>query len=170
VTRATATGTRAEALEAVRWYALRWRVEDHHKAWKGSGSDIERTQLGGRDAIERWMAIHAAVCARALALVQRARDPLPSEMPATQAYSASELGALRVMRQRYELDTPADLAVGQATRMVAILDGFRPIGDRRDGPMTLGRGLERLLFATDVIVAVQAQSGPPQKPKNARRK
>lgn len=162
--------TRAEALEVVRWYTLRWRVEDHHKAWKGSGSDVERTQLGSRNAIERWMAIHAAVSARALALVHQARDPLASEEPATQAYSEAELVALRVMRRRHGMDTPADLTVAQATRLVAIMGGFRPISDRRYGPMTLRRGLERLLFATDVVIAVQEQTGPPQKPQRSRRK
>lgn len=162
--------TRAEALEVVRWYTLRWRVEDHHKAWKGSGSDIERTQLGSRDAIERWLVIHAAVRARALALVHQARDPTEGEAPASAAYSASELTALRVRRKRYGLETPTELTVAEATRLVAIMGGFRPISDRRYGPMTLGRGLERLLDTAEVVRALQADTGPTQKPQRSRRK
>ena len=52
---------RTQVLESIRWYTLRWRVEDHHKIWKRSGSDIEEMQLHSRAAMERWMAIHAAV-------------------------------------------------------------------------------------------------------------
>jgi hypothetical protein len=163
-------GTRAEALEAVRWYTLRWRVEDHHKRWKRSGSDIEATQLRSRGAIERWMALHAAVSARALALVHRARDPLTGGAPATQAYSASELIALRALRRECGMDTPLDLSVSQATRLVAIMGGFRPISDRRYGPMTLGRGLERLVVGAAVIKGLQEETGPPEKPRRNRRK
>lgn len=154
--------TLAEALELVRWYTLRWRVEDHHKTWKGSGSDIEETQLRSRGAIERWMAIHAAVSARALALVHEARDPEAGREPASRAYSAAELLALRALRAARGRQTPAELSVHEATRLVAILGGFRPIGDRRFGPMILRRGLERLVIAATAIAALDS-IGPPLK-------
>nr|MBK7067209.1 hypothetical protein [Deltaproteobacteria bacterium] len=80
------------------------------------------------------------------------------------------LTALRVRRKAHGMDTPSELTVAEATRLVAIMGGFRPISDRRYGPMTLGRGLERLLFAAEVVRAIQADTGPPQKQQRSRRK
>ena len=59
--RPDSTPTLARAREVIGWYTLRWRVEDHHKTWKKSGSEIERTQLRSLGAMGKWMALHAAV-------------------------------------------------------------------------------------------------------------
>jgi hypothetical protein len=159
--------TRAAVLTAIRWYTLRWRVEDHHKIWKGSGSDIEETQLHSRRAIERWMAIHAAVSARALALTHQARDPQAGSEPAAREFTGSELLALRALRAARGMETPPELTVAQAARLVAILGGFRPISDRPFGPTTLRRGLERLVTAATAIAALES-TGPPKETRKTR--
>lgn len=43
--------TRADVLEVVRAYTLRWRIEDFHRAWKEGFCRVEDTQLRSRDAI-----------------------------------------------------------------------------------------------------------------------
>lgn len=144
-------------------------MEDHHKTWKGSGSDIEETQLHSRRAIERWMAIHAAVSARALALTHQARDPELGSEPATREFTGSELLALRALRAARGMETPPELTVAQAARLVAILGGFRPISDRPFGPTTLRRGLERLVTAATAIAALES-TGPPRKTRKPRPK
>ena len=159
--------TRAAVLTAIRWYTLRWRVEDHHKIWKGSGSDIEETQLHSRRAIELWMAIHAAVSARALALTHQARDPQAGSEPAAREFTGSELLALRALRAARGMETPPELTVAQAARLVAILGGFRPISDRPFGPTTLRRGLERLVTAATAIAALES-TGPPKETRKTR--
>ena len=144
-------------------------MEDHHKTWKRSGSDIEKTQLHSRRAIERWMAIHAAVSARALALTHQARDPQLGNEPAAREFTGSELIALRALRAARGMETPPELTVAQAARLVAILGGFRPISDRRFGPMILRRGLERLVIAATAIAALES-TGPPKKTRKPRGK
>ena len=160
------TPTRTRALEVIRWYLLRWRVEDFHKTWKRSGSDIEQTQLRSRAAIERWMVIHAAVSARALALTHQGRDPVAGTLPATEAFSASELTALRALRAGRNLPTPSTLTVAEAVVYVAILGGYMPAKNRPPGPKILRRGLERLEIAALVVDVIS----PPKKPPKARRK
>lgn len=162
------TPTLARAREVIGWYILRWRVEDHHKTWKKSGSEIERTQLRSLGAMGKWMAIHAAVSARALALTHQARTPEAAETPARKVFSESELTALRALRAAREMETPAKLSVAQAVLYVAILGGYLP---RKEppGPKIIRRGLERLCIAAAALDAIGAV-GPPKKQQRSRRK
>lgn len=162
------TPTLARAREVIGWYTLRWRVEDHHKTWKKSGSEIERTQLRSLGAMGKWMALHAAVSARALALTHQARAPEASETPARKAFSSAELTALRALRAAREMATPAKLSVAQAVLYVAILGGYLP-SKHPPGPRIIRRGLERLAVAAAAIEAIGAV-GPPKKPQRSRRK
>ena len=52
--------SQAAMRRVVGWYLERWRIEDHHKAWKKSGSDVETSRLGSVASVERWMAIHVS--------------------------------------------------------------------------------------------------------------
>lgn len=162
------TPTLARAREVIGWYILRWRVEDHHKTWKKSGSEIERTQLRSLGAMGKWMAIHAAVSARALALTHQARTPEAAETPARKVFSEAELTALRALRASREMETPAKLSVAQAVLYVAILGGYLP-SKTPPGPRIIRRGLERLVIAATALEAIGAV-GPPKKQLRSRRK
>jgi hypothetical protein len=158
--------TIADARRVVGWYLKRWRIEDHHKAWKGSGSNIEKTALRSRAAIERWMTIHAAVSARALQLIHAARDPEQAQKPATEVFSQWEIHGLRALRSGFNRSTPDDLNVEQAVTMVAEQGGFVPQKGRRPGPKVLQRGLERVGVAADAIERYEtARSSRKLRPK-----
>jgi len=51
----------------VRWYELRWRIEEYHKAWK-SGVGVERQRFQQGDHLERMLVITAFVAVRLLQL------------------------------------------------------------------------------------------------------
>jgi hypothetical protein len=141
----------SDARRVISWYVFRWRVEDFHKTWKQSGSDIEQTALEDRRSVEKWMALHAAVSARALRLTHLARQPDEAAKPATAVFSEQELEALGALRAAHERDTLEDLTVEQAVTLVAGLGGYVPQKGRHPGPKILRRGLERLEIATQAL-------------------
>ena len=53
-----------QARQVTRYYELRWRVEDFHKAWKSSGTDVEELRLQDKDNIQRVAVIMACVAVR----------------------------------------------------------------------------------------------------------
>src|SRR5262249_13036725 len=55
-------------------YAMRWRVEELHRAWKTGWCNVEQTQLRRREALCKWATLHLAVAARAVHLSRRARS------------------------------------------------------------------------------------------------
>lgn len=61
------TNTAAEALTVLRYYGLRWRVEDFHKAWK-SGAGVERQRHQRAGTLHRAAVMLAFVAVRLLQL------------------------------------------------------------------------------------------------------
>ena len=55
------------ALQIVRYYELRWRIEDYHKVWK-SGVGVERQRFQSVGNLERMLAITAFLAVRLLQL------------------------------------------------------------------------------------------------------
>lgn len=155
--------TLAEAEQVVNWYALRWRIEDQHKAWKKGGADIESMQLRKPAAMLKWMIWHAAVAARALQLVHQSRDPEQGSEPAETVFTAEELEGLRRIRAGYGRVTPEHLTVAEAVGLIASLGGYDKRKDRRPGPMVVQRGLEMVLLAALVVGAPPHLLSPPGK-------
>ena len=62
----------AGAREVLRYYALRWRVEDFHKAWK-SGTRVEERRMQSAGNLERTAVILAFVAVRLLQLQECAQ-------------------------------------------------------------------------------------------------
>lgn len=60
-------GNAQEVQEVVRYYTLRWCIEDFHKAWK-SGAGVERQRFQCADNLERMLAITAFMAVRLLQL------------------------------------------------------------------------------------------------------
>lgn len=56
-----------EARQVVRYYELRWRIEDYHKAWK-SGVGVERQRFQSAANLERMLVITAFLAVRLLQL------------------------------------------------------------------------------------------------------
>jgi Transposase DNA-binding/Transposase DDE domain len=62
-----AVASAEEARRVVRYYELRWRIEDYHKAWK-SGVGVERQRFQSAANLERMLVITAFLAVRLLQL------------------------------------------------------------------------------------------------------
>jgi hypothetical protein len=146
-----------QVVALVRAYTFRWRIEELHRMWKRGGCHVEDTQLRSRDAIIKWATLHCAVAARALRLTQLARTQ--PEVPATQEFSQVEIDAAIVLRRKRTKHRLGDVpSLGEMVRMVADLGGYT--GKSSGGPpgaTVIGRGLERVMLAAEVVEAVQRE-------------
>jgi hypothetical protein len=143
--------TRRDVLAVVDGYALRWRVEDFHRAWKGGLCRVEDTQLRSRDAIFKWATILAAVATRAMRLTYLARDR--PDIAATTEFSRIELKAILALREPKGV-TARDLAklpLAQAVRWVADIGGYTGPWNGPPGPTVIGRGLHDVLIAARAL-------------------
>lgn len=130
------------AEEKVRWYQMRWSIEDLHRTIK-SGCRIEQRQLGQADRLEACLAIDLVVAWRIYALKRLARqDP---DAPCTVYFQDHEWKALVVFITRVPVPPEHPPSLRDATRMVAQLGGFLGRkGDGEPGTQTLWLGLQRL--------------------------
>lgn len=140
--------TRAQVLDVVRGYCLRWRVEEFHRVWKRGLCRVEETQLRSRDAIFKWATLLAAVATRSMRLTQLARTT--PDVPATSELSPTEIEALLALRQPMGATLRSALTLAQAVRWLADLGGYTGPSNGPPGVTTIGRGLQ------DVLVAARA--------------
>jgi len=138
-------GTRAEVLEVVRCYALRWRIEEFHRVWKRGLCRVEDTQLRSRDAIFKWATLLATVATRAMRLTQLARTT--PDVPASLELNDIELEALIALRQPKGLTAGAVPTLAQAVRWLADLGGYTGPWNGPPGATVIGRGLHDVLIA-----------------------
>jgi hypothetical protein len=139
--------TRADVLEVVRTYTLRWRIEDFHRAWKDGFCRVEDTQLRSRDAIYKWSTILAAVATRAMRLTHLARET-PDALASTE-FSDYELEAIVVQRKPkgfMRSDIPK-MTLAQAIRWIADTAGYTGPWKGPPGVTIVGRGL----YAIEII-------------------
>jgi hypothetical protein len=144
------------ALQAVRWYALRWRVERFHYVLK-AGCKIEDRQLRTAERLERALAVSTIVAWRLLWLTYLARTTPAA--PCTVALTDAEWPVLYVAIHQTPVLPTHPPPLGQAVRWIAQLGGF--LGRRGDGdpgPTVLWRGLRRL---EDLTLGWQLASAPP---------
>jgi hypothetical protein len=77
---AEAVNDAESALQVVRYYEMRWRIEGYHKVWK-SGIGVERQRFQSVENLERMMVITAFLAVRLLQL--RAQIDRPLNTPET---------------------------------------------------------------------------------------
>ena len=63
-----------DALRIVRYYELRWRIEEFHKVWKSDGTDVERLRLQRKNNITRTAIIQAFIAVRLMQLQEIAQN------------------------------------------------------------------------------------------------
>ena len=133
--------TRADVLEVVRAYTLRWRIEDFHRAWKNGFCCVEDTQLRSRDAIFKWSTILAVVATRAMRLTHLAREA-PDALASTE-FSDYELEAIFVHRQpkNFAKSEIPKMTLAQAIRWIADTAGYTGPWKGPPGVTIVGRGL-----------------------------
>ena len=136
----------AEAIERLKWYALRWGIEVFHRTLK-SGCGVEKRQLQEADRLEACLAIDLVVAWRIYYLNKLGRET--PDVPCSVVFEEAEWKALTVFtsKDRVAPATPPSLRV--ALRLVAGLGGF--LGRKCDGEpgtQTLWIGLQRLADIT----------------------
>jgi hypothetical protein len=145
LTTASAT-TLAEARAVLDGYALRWRIEDMHRAWKAGWCNVEQTQLRSRAAIIKWATLHLAVATRAMRLAHLARTE--PDRPSTDELSRDEVDAVLILaskRKRTKYKRGETPPLGELVDLLARLGGY--VGKSSGGPpgaTVVGRGLDRI--------------------------
>lgn len=142
----------SEALETVeqvkkivRYYELRWRIEEYHKAWK-SGTGAERLRQQSPGNLERMLTITAFVAVRLLQLREHLSQDKPSEA-ATNCEEILQRDEWQVLwLTQYKTALPASPpSIAWACLAVARLGGFLDTKHTgRPGWNTLWEGWQRL--------------------------
>jgi hypothetical protein len=130
-----------DAVERLRWYALRWGIEIFHRVIK-SGCRVEDRLLGDAESVKKCLAIDLVVAWRIHMLTKASR-----ETPDVSCAGFFEEVEWKVLHSVVHQEPPPRVAptLRTAVRMLARLGGF--LGRKRDGEpgtTTIWRGLTRL--------------------------
>lgn len=144
------------ARRVVRDYALRWRVEEFHKAWK-SGARVEERRMHSPDNLERMAVMLAFVAVRLLQLREAVldADTRDAERPCTEVLSDDEWQVLWVTRERSRPPKKVP-PLRWAYQSIAKLGGF--IDTKRTGRAgwdTMWHGWFRLQERLDAYLATR---------------
>ena len=137
--------TTAEALEVVRLYRLRWRIEEVFRTLKTDGLDLEASQVTTANRLFNLAALGLAASVRIIQLVD-ARDG--SERPATDVIDPASIAAATVIGRGLEGTTPRQKnphPIGKLSWLswiVARLGGWNCYY-RPPGPKTIANGWRR---------------------------
>ncbi len=131
-----------QAGQCLRWYCLRWRIEDCHRVLK-SGCRIEKLAHKSAERLRRAIAINLVVAWRIMLMTLLGREA--PELPAQVIFSDIELRTLGAWAKKKRL-TPPNL-LGDAVRLVAKIGGY--LGRNNDPPpghQLLWRGYTEFQF------------------------
>lgn len=155
-----ALDTLAQAQQVLRYYALRWRIEEFHKAWK-SGAGVEQQRMQSADNLERMAVMLAFVAVRLLQLRETLlEDEERSKQPCTQVLSDAEWKVLWLTRSRRRPPKQPP-SLKWAYEAIAKLGGW--IDTKRTGRAswnTVWDGWFRLQDRVDGYLAAQSISSP----------
>jgi hypothetical protein len=117
--------TAAQAQECLRWYCLRWRIEDWHRVLK-SGCRIETLQHKTAERLKRAIAINLVIAWRIMLMTLLGREC--PDLPAEVLFADPEIEVLQAYAKKKRIAKPTRL--GDAVRLVARLGGY--IGRAKD--------------------------------------
>lgn len=136
-----------QARRITRYYELRWRVEDFHKAWKSSGTGVEELRLQSKSNLQRVAVIQAFVAIRLMQMREVFHATLVhkgADIPCTQLLDTYEWQALWMADKKQPL--PKEIPPASwAYHAIARLGGW--INTKRTGKVgwaTLWEGWYRL--------------------------
>jgi Domain of unknown function (DUF4338)/Transposase DNA-binding/Transposase Tn5 dimerisation domain len=119
--------TADQALECLRWYCLRWRIEDWHRVLK-SGCKIEELQHKSAERLQRAIAINIVIAWRIMLMTLLGREQ--PAMSADVLFSDIEMKVLTALSKKKGHTEP--ILLGNAVRLVAQIGGY--IGRANDPP------------------------------------
>ena len=100
--------TADQAQECLRWYCLRWRIEDWHRVLK-SGCRIEALQHKTAERLKRAIAINLVIAWRIMLMTLLGREC--PELPAEVLFSDLEIEVLRAYAKKNESPSPLGLVM-----------------------------------------------------------
>ncbi len=144
------------ALKILKYYSLRWRIEDFHKAWK-SGCGVEDRRMQTADNLERVAVVLAFVAVRLLQLTEAVEaDPNTS---CEKVLSREEWTCLWVSTEKKKLPSSAP-SILWARQAIARLGGWRDTKRTgRVGWQSMSKGWLRLADRLDGFRAAVALMG-----------
>jgi hypothetical protein len=147
-----AVRTAAEAMEVVRWYRLRWIIEEVFRAMKADGVDVETSQISTPGSLLKLVTIALISAVRVMQLVigrdgstgQKLTDVIAdeAEVPALRAINATLEG--RTEKRKNPFDSASLAWYAWIAARLGGWSGYTSKGYRPPGPKTMARGLKRL--------------------------
>ena len=122
-----AIGSVHDAKQCLRWYALRWRIEDWHRVLK-SGCGIEELAHKTAERLRRAIAINLVIAWRIMLMTLLGRET--PELPAEVLFSDIEIRTLRAYAKKKRKNPPTLL--GEMVRLIAQIGGY--LGRKNDPP------------------------------------
>jgi len=131
-----------EAIQKVRWYAVRWSIEVFHKIVK-TVCRAETHQMATTPRLERMLRLNLLVAWRIQVLTQVGRQS--PDLPASDCFAENEWKALYSFIHPTHPVAAQVPSLGQMMQWIGRLGGFvRCKSNPYPGPITLARGLSRL--------------------------
>jgi hypothetical protein len=147
-----AVNSAQDALRVVRWYRLRWTIEQVFRTMKTDGMKVESSQITTPNNLLKLVTVALIAAIRVMQLVigrdGSTQQPLtdviadPAEVPALQAINATLEGRTAKLKNPFDPSTLAWYA-WIAARMGG-WSGYTSKGYKPAGPKTMARGLKRL--------------------------
>src|SRR5881628_2691973 len=134
-----------DAVQCLRWYCLRWRIEDFHRVLK-SGCGVEQIAHETAERIRRAIAINLVIAWRIMLMTLLGRET--AELPPEVLFSNIELHVLQAYAKKKRLEPPATLR--DTVRLVARIGGY--LGRKSDpepGHQLMWRGYLQLQLMCD---------------------
>jgi hypothetical protein len=116
-----------DAVQCLRWYCLRWRIEDWHRVLK-TGCRIEQVAHDTAERIRRAIAINLVIAWRIMLMTLLGRET--PDLPAEVLFSDIELQVLRAYAKKKGLKPPSTLS--ETVRLVGRIGGH--LGRKHDPP------------------------------------
>ena len=152
-----AVTTAADALRVVRWYRLRWTIEQVFRTMKTDGVDVETSQITTPNSLLKLVTVALIAAVRIMQLVigrdGKTEQPLtdviadPVQLPALVAINKTLEGRTEKLKNPFD---PSSLAwFSWIASRLGGWSGYTSKGYRPAGPKTMARGLKRLNAMVD---------------------
>ena len=147
-----AVNTPAEAMQMVRWYRLRWTIEQVFRTMKTDGVDVETSQITTPGSLLKLVTVALIAAVRVMQLVI-GRDGSTGQMLSDAVADAAEVPALQAINRTLEgrtekLKNPHDQSSLAWYAWIAARlggwSGYTSKGYKPAGPKIMARGLKRL--------------------------
>lgn len=123
-------------------YSVRWRIEEFHKIWKSSGTNVEQTQAQSYEMIEKTARV-AAIAAIHLARMHFQLEANP-DAPASTCFDEIEIKALQIIDKQYYRGRMTKKFGNNTLRfchaMIARMGGYEIGSVNKPGIIVMSRG------------------------------